>query len=107
MSADKRRAPRQDLQWEGLIIGSAGSIIGRCIVVNIAATGAKLALQDSADVPDIFVLLLSKNGEVRRQCEVMWRTADSIGVQFTQPSTADEENVSFLDDALARIGSKN
>lgn len=107
MSADKRRAPRQDMRWEGLILGPAASIVGRCMIVNVAATGAKLILKDSTEVPDIFVLLLSKKGDVRRQCEVMWRAGNSIGVQFIQSPMGGDEPVSFRDDALARIGLKN
>lgn len=104
MSNERRRAARQDMQWRGLIVDAAGAILGRCLMVNVSATGAKLLLAAAEDVPDSFVLILAKNGEVKRQCEVTWRAEKSIGVQFIRPAGHDE--LSHLDDALARISSR-
>jgi hypothetical protein len=41
------------------------------MMVNVSHTGAKLIPKVPADVPDCFVLLLSKHSHVRRQCEVV------------------------------------
>ena len=95
------------MHWEGLMIDPDGSIINRCMMVNVSATGAKLLLPVSADVPDSFVLILSKKGEVRRQCEVTWRAEKSIGVRFIAPLSAEDDDISYVSDALARISSKS
>jgi hypothetical protein len=106
MSDERRRAVRQDMRWKGLIIDSAGAIVSQCMMVNVSATGAKLVFLDATEVPDRFVLLLAKNGGVRRHCEVTWRAKKTLGVQFVKPATVQDEEYSHIDDALARISSK-
>jgi hypothetical protein len=71
MSAEKRRTSRKDMHVQGLIVDVDGSIISPCMMVNVSHTGAKLIPKVPADVPDCFVLLLSKHSHVRRQCEVV------------------------------------
>lgn len=99
--------PRQEMRWKGLITDVAGTILAPCTLVNISATGAKLILKAPVDLPDSFILMLSKHGSVRRQCEVVWRAELEIGVQFIVSQTAPYEATSFIDDTLARIGTKN
>jgi len=38
------------------------------------------------ELPDYFILLLSHDGHLRRQCSVAWRTETAIGVEFIPPS---------------------
>lgn len=105
MSAERRVAPRQDLRWKCLIIDLAGSIAGPCMMADVSASGAKLELKQSVDVPDEFILLLSSN-DVRRQCKVVWRLENHIGVRFVLSPSAVQEAISYLDDTLARIAPK-
>jgi PilZ domain-containing protein len=107
MSNDRRRALRQDMRWEALVIDLEGLIVGPCILVNVSATGAKLILPEPKVVPDCFVLVLSKKGEVRRQCEVTWRSEKSIGVRFVLSVSPEDKESSFVSDMLARISSRN
>jgi hypothetical protein len=106
MSSERRKTPRQDMRWKALIVGVGGSIVGECMMVNVSATGAKLLLPPSGDVPDSFALILAKNGEVRRTCEVTWRSDQSVGVRFVRSSPAEHE-ASHLEDALARISGQD
>jgi hypothetical protein len=105
MSDERRRASRQDMRWEALILDPKGSVVSRCVMVNVSASGAKLVLPKPSDVPDSFELVLSKNGGVRRRCEVTWRAEKSIGVQFQlfRAAATEEDEVSFISDMLARI----
>jgi hypothetical protein len=82
---EKRRSPRQDVRCVGLIYDEHGSVMAQCIMTDVSASGAKLALEEGFNVPDLFVLTLSRNASVRRNCEVVWRRADSIGVCFVSP----------------------
>jgi hypothetical protein len=95
------------MRWEGLIVDSEGSIVNRCMMVNVSASGARLILPAATEVPDCFVLVLSKNGEVRRQCEVTWRREKSVGVRFVLPASTEEQEISHISDTLARISPKN
>jgi hypothetical protein len=106
MSLEKRGAPRKEIRWEGLIIDHAGSIVGRCVMTNVSVTGAKLAFTAPTDVPDSFVLLLSKNGEVRRQCTVVRRSEMDIRVRFVSSPSTGHEVISYLNDTLARLAPK-
>jgi hypothetical protein len=106
MGAEHRSAPRHDLRWQCLIVDMAGEIVGRCTVVNVAISGARIMTKEAAEVPENFVLILSKNGGVRRHCEVVWRKKSDIGVRFVQPQVAEREFSSYVDDTLARIGPK-
>jgi hypothetical protein len=90
------------MRWKALIVAVGGSIVGECMMANVSVAGAKLFMRSPADVPDNFVLVLAKKGEVRRLCEVTWRSDDSIGVRFVRRSPADDEALP-LDVELARI----
>ena len=85
LGPEKRRAPRQDMCWKGLIHDDQGSIIAPCFMTNVSASGAKLVIEAGINVPDWFVLALARNASVRRDCEVVWRAATSIGVRFVAP----------------------
>ena len=104
MAADKRGAPRKYIRMEGLIVDMDGTAICRCVLVDISKSGAKLAVKNTADVPDVFNLMLSKKGGVRRICEVAWREDRAMGVRFVLTPGFETEVVSYMNDALARIG---
>ena len=80
--AEKRRSPRQNVRWKGLIHDDQGSITAPCIMADVSANGAKLDMEAGFNVPDWFVLALSRNAGVRRNCQVVWRRAENIGVCF-------------------------
>lgn len=106
MRADKRNARRQGICWDGLIVDLAGSIVGYCRMMDVSAAGAKLTVETPTDAPDNFVLLLSKNGEVRRQCTIAWRSKESVWVRFVGSRSSAHVVISHLSDALARIAPK-
>ena len=85
-SAEKRRSPRQQANCKGLIQDDQGSFIAQCIMTDVSANGAKLIIEVGINVPDEFVLTLARNAGVRRNCDVVWRAAKSIGVCFVTPS---------------------
>lgn len=73
------------------------------MVVDVSATGARLVLRQATDVPETFVLVLSKGGGVRRQCELSWFSGATIGVRFIRTAAPENESVSHLGDALSRL----
>jgi hypothetical protein len=79
---EKRRSRRQNVHCTGVIYDDQGSIIAQCVMTDVSASGAKLLLEARFNVPDWFVLALSRNAGVRRNCQVVWRRAESIGVCF-------------------------
>lgn len=53
-----------------------------CALHDISDTGARIDVEDADKVPNSFVLLLSGNGSARRNCRVVWRKPQQIGVTF-------------------------
>lgn len=105
MSADdKRGAPRKNIRLQGLILDTDGAIVTRCLMVNVSASGAKIAVKKPSALPNTFNLLLSKKGGVRRQCEVVWRADKTIGVRFVLSPSFENEAITYMNEALARIG---
>jgi len=83
MPAEYRKSARRFIQQGARIALTGGSILGKCEVSDVSVTGARLTLgMPAAGVPDNFVLLLSYDGRLRRQCSVVWRSKNSVGVEF-------------------------
>ncbi len=87
---DKRASKRQPLRYTAWVALGAGERHG-CVVSDVSVTGARIDVQDSDELPDHFVLMLTSNGAARRFCRVMWRKPTQVGVQFTQ-TLADAAN---------------
>jgi hypothetical protein len=51
-------------------------------MIDISDTGARLKTDASQALPDEFILLLSHDGRLHRQCTVAWRSATAVGVRF-------------------------
>jgi hypothetical protein len=54
-------------------------------MLDFSAFGAQLELEKALTLPGKFVLLLSNDGRLRRQCLVVWRTPNAVGVEFNPP----------------------
>ena len=75
--ATQRRAINRVAQYHcGL-----GALPRTCLVTNISDSGARLYCE--SDVPDAFTLSLSgEDGNVQRECRVVWRLGNELGVEF-------------------------
>jgi hypothetical protein len=51
-----------------------------CVILNLSATGAKLRTADIFGCPDDFELQMT--GQHSRECKVVWRSQDALGVKF-------------------------
>jgi hypothetical protein len=77
-----RKSARHYVRQGARLIGADGAILGVCVMHDISATGACLGSKTPAALPDNFILLLSHDGRLRRQCAVVWRKENSLGVEF-------------------------
>jgi hypothetical protein len=82
VSSDKRRSPRKKISTVGFLYTAEGWPLGECRIKDISSGGARLAHTLSDDVPAEFLLSFSRDGKVRRRCEVRWRSEKEIGVRF-------------------------
>jgi hypothetical protein len=53
-----------------------------CALSDVSDRGARINVHDSEIIPDNFLLLLAGNGAARRQCHVIWRKPQQVGVKF-------------------------
>ena len=59
-----------------------GESLGHCHLLDISDGGAKISVDRPAKFPEHFVLILSTSGDTFRHCQVRWRSATEVGVQF-------------------------
>ncbi|HEY1735659.1 MAG TPA: PilZ domain-containing protein [Methylovirgula sp.] len=85
--ADKRTSDRVRSFLRAQIIFNNRMTTIDCIVKNISATGARVALNDTLAVPTEFDIYIPQRG-CSHHARLVWRDRDSIGVDFldAQPS---------------------
>jgi len=77
-----RKKPRRAFHYSAKILTDGSSPPRKCIISDVSHTGARLVLEADGELPDRFVLLLTRNGGARRRCRLVWRTGLTVGVQF-------------------------
>jgi len=92
MRQDKRRARRRVIHHTASILLEAEQVLP-CSILDVSDTGARLESARPDAIPDRFGLLLSDNGQPRRDCRVIWRDGRKIGVTFENRSPATERFV--------------
>ena len=81
MLKDKRKSRRQPMRYTAWMVLDGEQLHG-CMLSDISDTGARLNVEKSAKLPDRFVLVLSGRGSARRNCRVVWRKPQQVGVAF-------------------------
>ena len=85
MSSNRRKSVRRSIGYGASIVAPDASWTRKCRVIDISASGAKLALEEPGQLPKDFVLMLSERGGPTRRCHVVWETGDQLGVEFERP----------------------
>jgi len=84
---EARKSRRRIFRRSAMILNIDKTILGPCSMLDVSATGAKIKLQMEDQVPDEFILLLSKGGKVSRRCKVSRKEGAIIAVQFVFKSS--------------------
>jgi len=94
MQEDGRGAERVRSFLRAQIIYNNRASTTDCIVKNISATGAKIAIDEALSVPSEFDLHIPQKGRTYR-ARMAWRDATAIGVEFidNEQAPAAEEAV--------------
>lgn len=79
---EKRKSVRRQVLGGGRITVPDGSIMEKCLVVDMSEGGARLEVKKADELPESFLLLLSHDGRLNRHCSVVWRQGSSVGVKF-------------------------
>ena len=85
MKSEQRKKTRKPLRHSAWLRFETGKS-ATATISDVSDTGARLDVQEPDSIPDRFVLLLSKNGQARRLCRVVWRNEHQLGVQFERPT---------------------
>ena len=83
--AELRKSPRRQFRYNAAIIIEGDNQPHLCTIFDISNTGARLQLEDDCELPSHFLLLLTKGGEARRHCNLIWRDGLVVGVRFPAP----------------------
>ncbi len=89
MMVEARRSERVRSFLRARILFNNGASTIDCMIKNISAHGAKIEIAHSMSVPAEFNLEVPQRGRTYR-AKMMWRAADSIGVEFTEQGGASE-----------------
>jgi hypothetical protein len=87
VGAERRRTLRRNFVHPAGLFHPDGKRICECVMRDISATGARLKFdrtQSAAidEIPEEFILTISKSGNVFRRCKLVWRRNDELGVHF-------------------------
>ncbi len=81
---NRRGEPRRKVARTATILEQAAPTPIPCVVLDVSASGARLDVDASAHLPQNFKLLIDIDGS-ERQCEVVWRNDNAVGVRFREP----------------------
>jgi hypothetical protein len=81
MRRERRKTFR--VEWNSPATIFYGSLSRRCILVNFSNGGARITGLRGNTVPDEFTLRITRGQGRTRKCRVLWRTDDTLGVEFT------------------------
>ncbi len=83
MQGEKRASPRKPLEYSAGLDFGDGRSPRACVLSNISRTGARIRVDNTADLPERLTLLLSSNGVMRR-CRVAWSEGQNVGLEFVR-----------------------
>ncbi|ACA16866.1 type IV pilus assembly PilZ [Methylobacterium sp. 4-46] len=81
--SEHRREVRLRTFLKGRIVFNNGNSSMDCLVRDLSATGARLALSETAVLPDAFDLHIPAKDKVYKAA-LRWRRADGVGVAFQE-----------------------
>jgi hypothetical protein len=80
-AGEARQAPRRRILKTAIIAFNDRYSTIPCAVRDLSATGARLRVNATTNVPDTFELIIELDG-LEASCQIVWRKADDIGVRF-------------------------
>jgi hypothetical protein len=84
MNAEHRNESRKPTHLPARIV--VDGKVHHCMLFDLSHDGARLTVASDLQLPDTFVVDLSQDGRVTRQCELIWRDGFNAGVRFAPRS---------------------
>ncbi len=79
--SELRRKPRRPLHYHASILIQGDQPFG-CAIADISESGACIKVAAERELPERFILLLTKNGDAQRHCRLVWRNGQFVGLEF-------------------------
>lgn len=79
--SEHRSEARQRVFLKGRITYNNGASSLDCLVRDLSATGARLAMSETTTLPEVFDLYIAQKDKTYRAA-LRWRRADGVGVTF-------------------------
>jgi len=95
-SGGDRRAPRERAFLAARISYSNGAMSTSCTVLQLSATGAKIGVAGTVNLPDVFQIAIAQKS-IDCRAKLVWRRGDVAAVAFL-PSEPAAEPAQRLDD---------
>ena len=80
----KQRDPRKSLRQPGWITFEGGFATRQCIVEDLSKTGAKITTEELITLPASFRVAFARDARTGRNCSVVWRRGQTVGVKFVR-----------------------
>jgi hypothetical protein len=84
MPATRKREARKSLRRPAWITLDGGFAARRCVVQDISSAGAKISADNASTLPGTLRLAFARDARTGRNCQVIWRNGNSIGVKFVR-----------------------
>ena len=81
---ERRKAPRRLTTQSAWIVDPQSDARETFQLFDISVSGARICVLKDVRLPDEFLLLLTRDGRVRRSCRKVWRDEAYIGVEFVR-----------------------
>ncbi len=82
MAVTTKREARKSLCQPGWITLDGGFAARPCVVQDISSAGARITADQASALPDTLRLAFARDARTGRNCQVVWRRGNSIGVRF-------------------------
>lgn len=82
MTFQMRREGREEIGRRAWLDVGGDGLLFNCTVLDLSENGAKLGIDAIDQLPTTFDLLLTRKGQPRYSCQVVWRRSDAVGVKF-------------------------
>ena len=89
MRRERRKSFR--VEWHSRATIYQGKFARSCIVSNFSNGGAKITGVRATTIPDEFALRITSHDSRIRKCRVLWRSDDTLRVEFTDRTLREEQ----------------
>ncbi len=102
----ERRAPRERAFLQARLSFANGAMSFPCLVTQISATGARLAVEDAIALPDRFHVSIPRK-DIDCQARLVWRKDGHAAVAFPKAGSDSDKTRAALIDRLAALEADN